>query len=234
MLTSSRPPPRPAPASASWTAPRSLPILASMTLPPLHKSAALYLSWIGGLCGAVVLLLADLLPFPLPFATPKNFFACVVAVQIFFILLIWPLFVPGLLREGLAPPALLAYVAVLVLFALPLVLIGANVASVGAAGLVRTQALVAALAALGAGVAARLPSSLPWYLLGAFWISAAHPFWSFLGDQLGAKAPAVSVYVSPFWGAVADRGAPAWVQTGLYGTAGVVLLALSRRKAASP
>lgn len=205
-----------------------------MTLPPLHRSAALYLAWIGGLCGTVILLLAESLPFPLPFATPQNFFASLVVVELFFILLIWPLFVPSLLREGQPPSALPVYVAVLVLLALPLVLIGANVASVGAAELVRSQALVAAIGILGAGVASRLPGSLPWYLLGVFWFSAAHPFWSFLGDQLGGPAPAVSVYVSPFWGAVADRVAPAWVQTGLYGAAGAVLLALSRPKAAAP
>jgi hypothetical protein len=204
-----------------------------MTLPPLHKSAGLYIAWIGGLCGAIVLMLADVLPIRLSFATPENFFSCMVELEIFFILLLWPLFVPSILREGVPPPALLAYVGLLLLFALPLLMIAANVASVGAAGLVRSQLLVAALAALGAGVAARLPSALPWYLLAVFWLSAAHPFWSFLGDQLGAKAPAVSVYLSPFWGAVVGHGAAAWVQTGLYGAAGLALLAVNPRKAAA-
>lgn len=205
-----------------------------MTLPPLHRAAALYLAWIGGLCGAIVLLLAEILPFSLPFATPQNFFACIVAVELFFVLLVWPLFVPSLLREGLAPPLLLAVVALMVLFALPLVLIGANIASVAAASWIRSQAQVAALAALGAGVAARLPWALPWYFLGVFWLSAAHSFWSFLGDQLQVPAPSISVFLSPFWGAVADRSAPAWVQSGLYGTAGVLLLTLARKKEATP
>jgi hypothetical protein len=205
-----------------------------MTLPPLHKSAGLYIAWIGGLCGAIVLMLADVLPFRPAFATPENFFSCVVVLEIFFVLLVWPLFVPSILREGVAPPVLLAYVALLVLFALPLVMIAANVASVEAGSLARSQLLVAALAALGAGMAARLPSALPWYLLAVFWISAAHPFWAFLGDQLGAKAPAVSVYVSPFWGAVVERSAPAWVQAVLYGAAGLALLVLAPRKDAAP
>jgi hypothetical protein len=204
-----------------------------MTLPPLHKSAGLYIAWIGGLCGAIVLMLADVLPVRPSFATPENFFSCMVVLELFFILLLWPLFVPAILRDGVPPPALLAYVGLLLLFALPLLLIAANVASVGTAGLVRSQLLVAALAALGAGVAARLPSALPWYLLAVFWISAAHPFWAFLGDQLGAKAPAVSVNLSPFWGAEVERSAPAWVQTGLYGAAGLALLAVRPRKAAA-
>lgn len=202
-----------------------------MGFPPLHQSTGLYLAWIGGLCGAVVLMLADILPFPLPFATPDRFFLCVVELEIFFILLLWPLFVPSLLRDKVAGPQVLAYAGVLLVLALPLVLIAANVSSMDAAGLVRSQAHVAALAALGAGVAAKLPAALPWYLLAVFWISAAHPFWAFLDHQLGAKSPAVSVYVSPFWAAAAGQAAPAWVQTGLYGVVGVVLLVLSRRKA---
>jgi hypothetical protein len=203
-----------------------------MTLPPIHQSAALYLSWIGGLCGGYFVLLGGLLPFPLPFATPANFFASIVELEIFFVLLVWPLFVPSLLRAGCAPPALLLYVAVLLLFSLPLAMIGANVSSVEAAGLVRSRALVAALAALGAGVAARLPSALPWYLLGVFWLSAAHPFWFFLQHQLGARAPAISVYLSPFWGAAADETAPAWVQAGFFGAAGLILLVLAGKRKA--
>jgi hypothetical protein len=205
-----------------------------MTLPPLHQSAALYLTWIGGLCGAFVLLLGEVLPFPLPFATPATFFLSVVEVEIFLVLLVWPLFVPSLLRGGCGAPALLWYVGVLLVFSLPLAMIGANVSSVETSDLVRSRAHVAALAALGAGVAARLPSALPWYLLGVFWISAAHPFWFFLSHQLGGRSPAISVYLSPFWGAAAHGNGPVWVQSGLYGVAGLVLLALARPRKAAP
>lgn len=204
-----------------------------MAIPPLHRAAALYLAWIGGLCGAIVLMLADLLPFRLAFASPDNFFGCIVELEIFFTLLVWPLFVPSLLREGCDGPMLLAYVGILLVFALPLVLIAANVAGVDVASIARSQALVAALAALGAGVAARFRAALPWYLLGVFWLSAAHPFWAFLDHQMGAKAPAVSVYLSPFWGAVAAQSAPAWVQSALYGLGGLALLGLAGRKGAA-
>jgi len=204
-----------------------------MAFPPLHKSAALYLAWIGGLCGAIVLMLADLLPFRLAFASPDNFFACIVELEIFFALLVWPLFVPALLRECCAGPMLLAYIGVLLVFALPLLLIAANVANVDAGSVARSQVLVAALAALGAGVAARFRAALPWYLLGVFWLSAAHPFWAFLQHQMGGKAPSVSVYLSPFWGAVAGPSAPAWVQAALYGLGGLTLLGLAGRKGAA-
>jgi hypothetical protein len=204
-----------------------------MRFPPLHKSTALHLAWIGGLCGAIILMLADLLPYRLPFATPDKFFAAVIELEIFFVLLVWPLFVPSLLREGIPAPMILVQIAVLLLFGLPVVLIAANVTGADPAGVLRGQALVAALAVLGAGVAARFRSMLPGYLLAVFWLSAAHPFWAFLGDQMGAASPGISVYLSPFWGAVAGTAAPAWIQAALYGLGGLVLLALPARKAAA-
>ncbi|HVE40761.1 MAG TPA: hypothetical protein VNM14_12785 [Planctomycetota bacterium] len=204
-----------------------------MRFPPLQKSAALHLAWIGGLCGAVILMLADFLPYRLPFAGPDGFFAAVLSLELFFVLLVWPLFVPSLLREGIPAPMVLIEVAVLLLFGLPLVLIAANVTGVDAGSVLRGQVLVAALAALGAGVAARFRPALPWYYLAAFWLSAAHPFWAFLGDQMGAASPRISVYLSPFWGAVARDASPAWVQAAVYGLGGVALLALPSRKAAA-
>lgn len=197
-----------------------------MGFPPVQKATVLYLTWIGGLCGAIVLMLSDLAPFQLPFAAPEAFFDALVELEIFFILLVWPLFVPALMKEGCAGPMMLVYVGILLIFALPLLLIGANVASVGPAGIARSQALVAGLAAFGAGVASRFGRALPLYLLGVFWVAAAHPFWAFLSDQMGASAPSMSVYVSPFWGAVSAQAAPAWVQAALYGVAGAVLLSV--------
>lgn len=201
-----------------------------MGFPPLEKSPGLWLSWIGGFCGGILLILGDVLPFQIPFATPGSFFLCIVEYELFFALLIWPLFVRGILGEGLRPPLLLVYVGMMLLLAMPIILIGANVASVPATEILRSQALVAALATFGGGMAARLGSAMPWYLLGAFWISAAHPYWFFLQDQMGARAPSVSVYLSPFWGAAVAAAAPAWVQAGLYGVLGTALLLGSRRK----
>ena len=199
-----------------------------MAIPPLHQSSGHYLGWVGGLCGAIVLLLGEVLPFRLPFATPGNFFVSLVVLELFFVLLIWPLFVPTILKDGTAAPALLIHVGTLLLLALPLLLIAANIASVSGIGVLRSQAHVAALAVLGAGVASRFRSALPWYLLGVFVLSAILPFWGFL-EQLGAKAPAISAYLSPFWGAAANDAGPLWVQTGLFGAAGVALLALARK-----
>lgn len=194
-----------------------------MRLPALHQSTGLYLTWIGLLCAAVVLLLGDALPFPVTFATPANFFLCLVQVEVFFALLIWPFFVPALGRQGAQGLQLGAYILVLVVFALPLLLIAANVSSVQAGGLIRTQALVAGLGLLAAGFAARLRNALPGYVAGVFAFSALPPFELFLKHQLGAKAPGAIPWVSPFWAASAD-GAPAWVLAGVAGVAGIVIL----------
>lgn len=195
-----------------------------MRLPPLQQSTGLYLTWIGLLCAAVVLLLADVLPFPVTFATPRNFFLCLVQVEVFFALLIWPFFVPSLGRQGAQGLQFVAYIAVLLVVALPLLLIAANVSSVPAAGLIRAQALVAGLGLLAAGFAARLRNAVPGYIAGVFALSAIPPFELFLNHQLGAKAPGAIAWFSPFWAASAD-GAPAWVLGGAAGVAGIVLLA---------
>jgi hypothetical protein len=164
------------------------------------------------------------LPFPVTFATPANFFLCLVQVEVFFALLVWPFFVPALGRQGAQGLQHLAHIAVLLVFALPLVLIAGNVSSVPAAGLLRSQALVAGLAVLAAGFAARLRNAVPGYLAGVFALSALPPFEYFLQQQLGATSPGATVWVSPFWAAAAG-GAPAWVLAGVAGAAGVVLLA---------
>jgi hypothetical protein len=195
-----------------------------MTLPPYSRSSALYLSWIGGLCGAVVVLLGNVFPYPLPFATPGAFFLSLVEVELFFALLAWPLFVPSLEKDGIRGLALLGSVAILILFALPLLLIGANVSGIEAAEVLRSQAQVAAFSALGAGIASRWKPAMPVYLGAVFLLSTLPPLSYYLESQMQARAPLGTPYWSPFWGAAA-AGPAAWVQAGVAGVAGLALLA---------
>jgi hypothetical protein len=195
-----------------------------MTLPPLQRAATLALSWIGVLCGTIVILLGNLFPQPLPFATPAAFFISLVEVEVFFALLVWPFFVPPLEKDGIRGLGLLVPVAALVLFAMPLLLIGANVSTVDASVLIRTQALVAGLAILGAGIASRLRAAMPWYLLAVFSLSTVPPLSYYLESQMQARAPLSTPVLSPFWGAAAG-GAAAWVQSAVAGAAGLALLA---------
>jgi hypothetical protein len=181
-----------------------------------------------GVCGLEPEAPDDVFPYPLPFATPAVFFLSMVEVEIFFALLVWPLFVPSLQKDGIRGLALLASVAILILFALPLLLIGANVSGVDAGDLVRSQAQVVGLAALGAGIAARLKSAMPWYLLAVFILSTLPPLSHFLQHQMQAKAPLSTAYLSPFWAAAAGGAAP-WVQSALAGIAGLALLVRKER-----
>lgn len=206
----------PPPVPLAYTAP--------MTLPPYQRPTALYLSWLGGLCGAVVLLLGSAFPHPLPFATPGAFFLSLVEVEIFFALLAWPLFVPSLERDGIRGLWLVGSVAILVLFALPLLLVGANLSGLGAAAVLRSQAQVAALGILGAGVASRGRSAMPLYLGAVFLLSCLPPLSSYLERQMQANAPLGTASLSPFW-AAAEAGPAAWVQAAAAGLLGLGLLA---------
>jgi hypothetical protein len=192
--------------------------------PPIHRSSGLYLAWIGSLCGTIVLLLGDLFPFPLTFATPSAFFLSLVQIEVFFALLVWPLFVPSLQKDGIQGLPLFASILVLLVFALPLLLIGANVSNVGAAELIAAQAQVFGLAALGGGIASRRPGAMPWYLLSVFLLSTLPPLGFFLSGELGSKVnPSAASWFSPFW-AAAKGGAAAWFQAGFGTLAGLGLL----------
>ena len=179
----------------------------------------LYLSWVGTLCGALLLLLADVLPVRLSFVRPDTLFVCLTEVEIAFVLFAWPVFVP---RLGVGGARLLLEASVLLLAALPLTLIAANVSNVGAATFLRSQALVGALAAL-AGALPQLERTRgwrvgPWYVLGAFAASALLPFLWFAASMIGGADLAWIATLSPFWAAARADGAAAAVFGGLAAT----------------
>jgi hypothetical protein len=183
----------------------------------VQKAAVFYLTWVGALCGSVVLLLADILPFPIPFATPENFLVCLTEVQLFFILFCWP--------RAFQTPAPMAFlhVAALILLALPLTLLAANVSNVAMPGLLRGQTLVAAWGVFGSGVTsfgeARRIATGPIYILTVVVLSAILPFWSFLDGGM-----AQFVWFSPFWAVLPGTAVAAWLQAALFGGAGIALM----------
>jgi hypothetical protein len=183
----------------------------------MQKAAVLYLTWVGALCGLIVLLLADILPFQPPFATPENFLVCLTEVQLFFVLFCWP--------RALRTPAPMAFlhVAALILLALPLTLLAANVSNVGVPGLLRGQTLVAAWGVFGSGVSSfgepRRIKTGPIYVLTIVVLSAILPFWSFLDGGLAQFA-----WFSPFWAVLPGTEVAAWLQVALFGGAGIALM----------
>lgn len=210
----------------------------------LQKAVVLYLAWLGTLAGAVLVLLAEILPFRLTFVRPGNLFACLLECQLFFVVFVWPLLLPWLLREDAAasgapagPGWVLLQGAALAVLAFPLALVGANVSNVGLAALLAAEVRVAAAAALVASVflagAARKRRVAPAYFLAAFALSAVPPFLHFLAHERGAGSDlSFLTWVSPFWGAL-ELDAAAWGQAAVFAAAAAATL-LAGAKARGP
>ena len=115
---------------------------------PLQKAILLYLTWLGVIGGALIVMLGDLLPLSLSFVRADSLFTCFLQSQIFFVVFLWPLFLPVLIRGGESGTGLLVQVVVLMVFALPLSLLCANISDVSWGRLI--SARVASLAARAA------------------------------------------------------------------------------------
>ncbi len=201
------------------------------------------LAWLGFLCGAIVVALADALPYRFTFVRPDNLLVCLTECQVFFALFAWPLFIPSVAAKGEIRPLLLQ-VAGFVLLGLPLALVCANVSDSGPATLLRAQLLAASVAALAAAVHAlglrRGWRVGPWYVLGAFVVSGMLPFLAFLRYEFGPgpeEALPWFAALSPFWGALRVDGAGALVQAAAWAALAAAvffLAARAPRKAGAP
>ena len=210
----------------------------------LHKAIPLYLSWLGLLTGALIICLSDSLPFTFTFVEPGNLFATLVQCQVFFVVLVWPFFIPGIVgevagkRDGeRSVHMMLLQVAVLSVFAFPLALMCANVSDTDIVSFIRGHALVLALASFVAvlftvGVERGWRRLGPLYFMGAFGISAGIPFLAFLLGDLAQTDMSVLSTVSPFWGASEIGETSSLVQAMLYGILAVAMLLVDawRRK----
>ena len=171
------------------------------------RAIPLHLSWLGTLCGALLLMLSDALPFRLRFVRPETLFLCLIQVEIAFALFAWPWFLAAAAPSG---RRLLIEGGTLLAAALPLALIAANVSNVGVGALLRAQALPVVLAAAAAAVQdlgrSRGWRVGPWYVLGTLLLTAFLPFVAFLADSDLAWAS----LLSPFWAAArSETGAVA-------------------------
>jgi hypothetical protein len=174
------------------------------------RAVVLYLLWLGFISGALIVGMSDLSPLPLGVIDPTNVFTLLIEAELFFVLVIWPFFVPRLLkpkvelsaaRLGAEGHLLVLQVGVLFVVALPVGLLCQNLASVSPGGFLAGHLLVVVMASFVASLFAiaeeRRVSVAPWYLLGMFACAGGFPFAHFLtGGRLGWLASA-----SPFWAA---------------------------------
>jgi hypothetical protein len=193
-----------------------------------RKAIALYLAWIATLCAALVLCLAEALPFRLTFVRPDNLLACLTLCQLCFILLAWPLFASWVLegkgaRAWDGAKALAVPVGVLLAAALPLVLVCSNISDGGIAGVAASLALAGGAAAVGGAVVAASRARgwrpEPWYFLAVFLLSAAPPLVGFL-----ANGGSFLRFVSPFWGALEVGGAASFALAAGWSVLALIIL----------
>lgn len=186
----------------------------------LRKAVPLLLAWLGTTSGALLLPLSDALPFRLGFVRPDNLFTVFVEMELLFVVLLWPLFLPAL-----RPRESLPRLAALLALGFPPLLVAANLSDAGAGTVLRAQSLVASLAAFAAGLFGLLGERAgPGYYLVAFLLSAAAPFVAFLSREFGGPDLSGLAVLSPFWGAARPSFAPAL----LFGVAALALLAGGR------
>lgn len=204
------------------------------------RAVTVHLLWIGCVGGAFAAAAGGLLPAGIGSIDPESALSAVVHAQLFFVLIVWPYFIPRLVRrEGATlgtlgeSPLLLAQVLLLCAAGLPLALVGENLSEAGISALFRGQLMVLAVGAfvtilhdvLGA---ARVR---PWYFLGAFAVSAVLPYAGYLAAEFAPswKTGAFAA-VSPFWAAenLARDAAHPWAPltlSAIFGVAAVALLA---------
>ena len=152
--------------------------------------------------------------------------------QVFFLIILWPLFERRAVRGGLRDA--LVRLASLMLLSAPLVLLTARLAEADARALVRDQALVLMLGVSVAG-AVRLPRFTTWYYPVVYVISAVVPFVAYLLQEEGGVVAGWASSFSPFWaaGSVA-AGAGSVVPLIVFGCVGVASLAATLIHAPQP
>jgi hypothetical protein len=215
---------------------------------------ALYLAWMGLTCIALLAGIGGFLPFGLGAIGPDAAFLGLIEAELFFVMVVWPFFMPRLIlpeaaaavrKAGPGGESHLLYLQVLVLLvvALPLALVSRNLAEIESGVFLRGHLLVAAIAGfvtvlLNRPSAARLR---PWYFLGFFALSALVPLAAFIGGELGPGGLTPLAAISPFWAAAQLRtdAALSWapgVQAAVFGVLALALVAAGslRRSVDSP
>jgi hypothetical protein len=210
---------------------------------PVRPAAILLpLTALGFLCGAITAALTDVLPYRFTFVRPDNLFLCFTEAQIFFALFVWPLFIPSIAPGGETRP-LVVHAGGIALLGFPLGLVCTNVSEAGAMTLLRGQFLAAAVTALVAGIYAlglrRGRRVGPWYVLGAFVVSAGLPYLAFLLYEFGPadrEGFPWMVSLSPFWAGSRVGGNGALAQAAVWAALAAALFGAARatRREAAP
>ncbi len=208
------------------------------------RAIVMYLLWLGLISGVLIVAMADALPVKLGFIRPENVFTLLIEAELFFVLVIWPFFVPRLLKpvtidlaKGTETHLLVLQVLVLFVVALPVALLSTSLADVGAGEFLRGHLLVAVTASFVATLhdlaERRTIAFAPWYFLAMFAIAGFAPF----ADALRSGSPGVLSAISPFVAATQLDGSAPLVMSGVFGVFTVATMIVSPfalRRASAP
>ncbi len=176
----------------------------------------------------------------LPWPSLPGLFAAHAAVSLFFLVFLWPLLIPAVVRAEGGSAGGRAMAGPLLLFAAlgaPFALLGARLSGTGGGEAARSVAILIAVAACAsaafAGRRAGLPRVGVLYQMGAWAACAGAPFLYYLGREWGGADWAWLAAVSPFRGVVDPTAATGWgplwaVQAAAYGALAAVLAGTAR------
>lgn len=200
----------------------------------LHRTIVVYLAWLGFIGAALGVVLSDAAPAVSAYVRPDNLFHFLLYSELFFVLVVWPLFIPKVLQEDREAPrsevhVLLLQVVLLFVFVLPLAFVCQTIANLtlwtffkGQLQVAVFASFVAALYALGTERNWRLS---PYYYLGMFLSAAGLPFLYYLVLEFTGASPGFLAIGSPFWAASRlDESPHALIQCAIFGSAAVGLL----------
>lgn len=195
----------------------------------LQRTILVYLSWLAFVSVGLVAVLADVLPFVPAYVRPDNLFHFLVEAELFFVLVLWPLFIPKILAEETDAKAniLLLQVVVLFVFVLPLAFLCQSISNLDLwtffKGQLQVAVLASFIAALFTFAAAKKWKIGPAYYLGFFVLSAGLPFLYYLLYEYANASPGFLAAFSPFW-AASRLDATVVVQCAVFGAVTVALL----------
>lgn len=199
----------------------------------LRRAMVAYLTWMATLTLGLILAMTRALPLKLALLEAPNLNILLVQTEIFFLLLVWPLFIPAmaghLTRRRDRCAQLLGHAAVLMLLSFPLALVTHFVArtdlsTMGAGRLLAAAAALFVVGVFGLGPAGNERLSRG-YFLSALVLTGLLPYASFVMTR--ATDTGVLTWFSPLWSATQLNAAPAMPLTtsAIFGGVGAAMVA---------
>lgn len=194
-----------------------------------------YLTWMACLTLGLILAMTGGIPLKLALLEASNLNILLVQVEIFFLLLVWPLFIPAMAghleRRRDRCAHLLGHALVLLLLSFPLALVTHFVARTDAPTLLAGRVLAAAAALFVVGVFGLGPAGNErlsrGYFLTALVTTGLLPYASFVMTR--ATDTGVLTWFSPLWSAAQLNVEPATPLTtaAIFGGVGAAMLAVA-------